>query len=341
MANQPALIDSNQNPSLTAASGTNDLTSETRVLTAESVAGSNALHVYTLNSSSSGTNINVFTGTINRVHDLGTVGSVLNVGQIHNAGTIQALPQISVGTIPQVSVGTLPTATVVGPVASGGTATTFPVLIAGTNANGETYSPIVTSSGVMLTTGSMRMTVGTLTTGSLTDLANLYNGTVRMSVGTMTTGSLTDLAKLYSGTINVGTFVHPSGTVTTIVAGTQNTLGTVGTILGIGTLTNVGIVNSGTVTTRGTGFEGGTVAVGTAAVELTFTGVTRGIMVTADHLNGTMVYIGPSTVSQAGSSAITSLFPGESLSLELNDASAPIYAVGGTTGQKIYKAAIV
>ena len=89
-----------------------------------------------------------------------------------------------------------------------------------------------------------------------------------------------------------------------------------------------------------TGFNGGTVAVGTAPIELTFTGVTQGVMITADHANGTMVYIGGSAVSQTGSAAITSLWPGESLSMDLNDASSPIYAVGGTAGQKIYKAGL-
>jgi len=102
-------------------------------------------------------------------------------------------------------------------------------------------------------------------------------------------------------------------------------------------------ITGGTVSTDAvevTAFNGGSVAVGTAAVELTFTGVTQGIMITADHSNGTMVYIGGSTVAQDGSAALTSLWPGESVSMDLNDATAAVYAVGGTTNLKIYKASL-
>lgn len=101
-------------------------------------------------------------------------------------------------------------------------------------------------------------------------------------------------------------------------------------------------VDHGTVsTTSPTGFEGGTVSVGTAAVELTFTGVTKGVFIQADSANGTMVYVGPASVTQAGSNAVARLDAGESLSLDLNDASAPLYAVGGTTAQKVYKLAVI
>jgi len=89
-----------------------------------------------------------------------------------------------------------------------------------------------------------------------------------------------------------------------------------------------------------TAFNGGTVAVGTAAVALTFTGITQAIMITADHANGTMVYVGGSTVAQSGSSALTSLWPGESVSMDLNDGTSALYAVGGTTNQVVYKVAL-
>lgn len=89
-----------------------------------------------------------------------------------------------------------------------------------------------------------------------------------------------------------------------------------------------------------TDFNGGTVAIGTAAVELTFTGVTQSIMITADHVNGTNIYLGGSLVSQSGSAAIVSLWPGESCSIDLNDGTAPLYAVAAGTGQKIYKVAL-
>lgn len=102
-------------------------------------------------------------------------------------------------------------------------------------------------------------------------------------------------------------------------------------------------VTGGTVSTDAvevTGFNGGTVSVGTAAVEVTFTGVTQSFMIQADHDNGTMVYVGGSDVTQAGANSIARLEPGDALTLELNDASAPVYAVGGTTAQKIYKLAL-
>ena len=102
-------------------------------------------------------------------------------------------------------------------------------------------------------------------------------------------------------------------------------------------------VISGTTTTdetEVTGFNGGTVSVGTAAVELTFTGTPQSIMITADFANGTVIYLGASNVTQAGANAITFLQPDQSVTLDLNDTSAALYAVGGTTGQKAYKVAL-
>ena len=60
-------------------------------------------------------------------------------------------------------------------------------------------------------------------------------------------------------------------------------------------------------------------------------------MVTADSDNGTMIYVGGSDVAQSGSAAITRLDPGESVSMDFNDTSTALYAVAGTTDQKIYK----
>lgn len=112
-----------------------------------------------------------------------------------------------------------------------------------------------------------------------------------------------------------------------------------------GTATTVRVVatTAGALTTdqaEVTGHTGGTVSVGTAAVEVTFTGVTQGILITADHDNTDSIYIGGSAVTLTGSGAETRLMAGESITVDLNDASAPIYAVGGTTSQKIYKMAV-
>lgn len=101
----------------------------------------------------------------------------------------------------------------------------------------------------------------------------------------------------------------------------------------IGAGTNLSVIPA-------TGFSGGTVGVGTAAVEMTFTGVTKAIQIQADSNNGTMIYVGGSTVSQAGSDAIVRLDPGDAVSINLNDATAAVYAVGGTTAQKVYKVAL-
>ncbi len=88
------------------------------------------------------------------------------------------------------------------------------------------------------------------------------------------------------------------------------------------------------------GFNGGTVAVGTAPVELTFTGTPKAVMVTADHNNGTMVYVGPVSITQAGANAITRLDPGEALAMDYDDTTNALFAVAGTTGQKVYKVAL-
>ena len=61
-------------------------------------------------------------------------------------------------------------------------------------------------------------------------LGNITGGTINRveTIGTLEVGSITASLALNTGTI------------TTIAAGTQNTLGTVGTVIGVGTLTNVG-----------------------------------------------------------------------------------------------------
>lgn len=89
-----------------------------------------------------------------------------------------------------------------------------------------------------------------------------------------------------------------------------------------------------------TGFNGGTVAIGTAAVELTFTGVTQSIMITADIGNSDVVYIGGSTVANDGANAITYLNADQNVTVDLNDADTPLYACGAAVGLKIYKVSL-
>jgi hypothetical protein len=93
--------------------------------------------------------------------------------------------------------------------------------------------------------------------------------------------------------------------------------------------------------TEATGFEGGTVYIGTTAVELTFTGTTQAILITSDSGNTAPIYIGGSVVASDGSAAITRLDGGDSLSIDINDGAAPLYAVSSAASQKVYKVALI
>ena len=224
-----------------------------------------------------GTTINVATGT---QQTLGTVGVVNNLIK----GTITAL---ETGTLTALAVGT-----VGGKAASGAAAVANPILIAGTDAGGTVYTPVVTSAGALSVSGASAGTFVNVVTGTqqtlgtvgvVNSIAELVKGTVTLSnptgtvveinkgtinlgtvaisntptvnvatgtinvgtatvsgnvgvsTGTITTGSITNVASLHTGTIttgsitnvamvHAGTHVHPTGTVTTIAAGTQNTV---------------------------------------------------------------------------------------------------------------------
>ncbi len=185
--------------------------------------------------------INVTTGTITtgslaniaKVHDAGTIaalpqvsigtlptlnlttgtittGSLANIAKVHNAGTIAALPQVSVGTIPQISVGTLPQVSV----------GTLPTL---------------------------NLTTGTITTGSLANVAQIHNaGTIQ--AGTVQINSKpVSLATSYNvvGTTGAavwGTLVAASG------AGTYQYVSGIDIVVVSGTVevavTNIGVDGS-------------------------------------------------------------------------------------------------
>lgn len=186
---------------------------------------SGTINVGTFNNT--GTNVNIVTGTFNvgsvaitnapnvnvqsgTQQTLGTVGVVNNLatGTIAAAtlvgGTFQAGTVTNLGTFVNVSTGTQQTLGTVGVVNN---------IVTGTLANSGTTTGV----GVVtaLTSGSVTMQVGTLTTGTL---QNLNNGTLAL---------VTTVSNLTNGTVNVNT-----GTITTIAAGSQNTLGTVGVING-------------------------------------------------------------------------------------------------------------
>jgi len=191
--------------------------------------------VTTLSSLTNGS-VNILTGTLQ------SSGTTTGVGVVSNLtnGSVNILT----GTL-AVSLGT-----VGGKAASGVAAVANPVQIAGTDGGGTIYSPVVTTGGVL----SALMPTGTVTTGSLSNVAML----------------------------NAGTVIVPTGTITTIAAGTQNTLGTVGVLNSQAagtqqTLGTVGVVNNlvkgtitaletGTLTALAVGTIGGKAASGAAAV---------------------------------------------------------------------------
>ena len=88
-----------------------------------------------------------------------------------------------------------------------------------------------------------------------------------------------------------------------------------------------------------TQYEGGEVTVGTSAVEVTFTAQTKSILIQADHSNTGNIWIGKSNVTSSAN-RMARLMAGESVTLTLNDATDPIYAISDTASQKIYKLAI-
>lgn len=86
---------------------------------------------------------------------------------------------------------------------------------------------------------------------------------------------------------------------------------------------------------------GGIVSVGTTAVEMTFTGTPKTIIISADSSNTGTIYIGKSTVTNAGANAIAFLLPGESIELDYNDTTNALYAVATVASQSIIKGALL
>lgn len=94
-----------------------------------------------------------------------------------------------------------------------------------------------------LTSGSVRMTVGTLTTGSITDLANLYKGTITAgSIDTLNIGRRH--ADEFATVVSSGTSVM--GTIKAAVSGSA--IYVTGLIVSVGSASNVEIASGGTST---------------------------------------------------------------------------------------------
>ena len=100
--------------------------------------------------------------------------------------------------------------------------------------------------------------VGTLTLlSTVTTVSNLTNGSVRMTLGTITTGSLSQVAMVNAGTVQTFGQRHADEFATVVSTGT-NTLGTIragvagsaiyvtGIVISVGSASNVVIGNGGT-----------------------------------------------------------------------------------------------
>lgn len=225
----------------------------------------------------SGTITTIAAGTLNT---LGTVGSVTNLGSVTNIGTVKEVTLVP--TVSNLSAGSIAviTGTIGGKAASGAASVANPVLIAGTDAGGTVYAPLISSAGAVSVTGASAGTFNNISTGTQQTLGtvgvvnNIVTGTLATvgtipGLGTLSNlgsftngGTIKEITNIAGGTI---TTTLNSGTITTIAAGTQNTLGTIGTVLGIGgtlqTSGPISIISTNNSTT------------GTLAANGTYTGV--------------------------------------------------------------------
>jgi len=208
---------------------------------------------------------NLVSGTLDEILNVGTLGSIVNIAAIHNAGTVSALPTLNLTT------GTITTGSI-GNVA---------MLHAGTIDEVTTVGALPDPLGsVVVTAGTVETTLGDLVGGTIDLVTRLGN------IGTIESGTVTTSLALDTGTIS------------TIAAGTQNTLGTVGTVIGIGTLTDLGSI--GTIAGLGGVVQvEGTVSTGGAGTQpVSFTNDPLGsVVVTAGTVDTTLV-LDSGTISQ-------------------------------------------
>ena len=282
MSQYSAHFDENQTPTIMGVEGTlgtADTGGTAKPLPFAVNPATGAMYVQDLAGASGTTNVLVVGGTLNA----GTVvvGSISNIGQIHNAGTLAAgdnnVGNVDIVTIPQVSVGTLPTLNLTTGTITTGSLSNLAMLHAGTLTTLPQISVGTIPQVSVGTLPTLNLTTGTITTGSLTNLAMIHAGTLttlpqisigtlptlNLTTGTITTGSFSNVAML-----NAGTVVQASGTTTlvsTVTTLSNLTNGSVnvltGTIQNSGTTTGVGVVSALTV-----GTIGGKAASGVAAV---------------------------------------------------------------------------
>ncbi len=90
---------------------------------------------------------------------------------------------------------------------------------------------------------------------------------------------------------------------------------------------------------RATELEGAKVAVGTTAVEATFTGITESINIGADEDNTGTLYIGGSDVLSDGTNAKYYLNAGDEITIDYDDSTNAIYVVASVVSQNFWKLA--
>ena len=162
--------------------------------------------------------------------------NVLVVGGTLNAGTVTATAVLDTGTITTIVAGTQNTLGTVGAVNN---------IVTGTLATAGT----VTGVGVVsnLTNGSVVMTIGTLTTGSISNVAMMNAGTFVQASGTTTlVSTVTTVSNLTNGSVNILTgTLQSSGTTTGVGVVSNLTNGSINLLTG--TVTSVTNLAAGTV----------------------------------------------------------------------------------------------
>ena len=212
------------------------------------VANINNGTVTSVSNLAAGTITSIVAGTQNTLGTVGVVNSVA-AGTQNTLGTVGVINNVVKGTVTALESGTLTAlavGTVGGKAASGAAAVANPVLIAGTDAGGTIYAPVVTAAGALSVSGASAGTYvnivtgtqetlgtvgvvnnlvkGTITKvegGTVGEVTNLTSGSVRMTVGTLTGGTLQNLV---SGTINAlasGTITAGTVTVTNLPGATD------------------------------------------------------------------------------------------------------------------------
>lgn len=241
-----AHFDGNQIPSLVGVEGTlgtADTAGTARVLPVGVNPTTGALFVQDLAGASGTTNVVIIGGTLNAgtvtttlALNTGTIttGSLANIGQVHNAGTIASGSLTTLASFLNGNVGSIGGVTVLN--------------YAPGDADGNDSAPVVQTENKFWNGVSWSRFRGDTTNGLDVDVTRLPSDGTIVRVTSMGT-----VAGINTGTI------------TTIAAGTQNTLGTVGTVIGAGVVTTVSNLTNGSVNiltgtiTSVTNLAGGTV----------------------------------------------------------------------------------